>query len=120
MQGLKTVYILFFLAAIIFVSKPFLGFAISNNSGNLKSNHSILVKIFSKRKPENHEDAEERSLAISKLLNNPPQNVALLITALIAILLPVRLLFNNITSRLPFLLLLPTADTCLLTGKLNI
>jgi len=55
MSRLKIVKILFIFGAMLFVTKPFLGFVIFNQHCQPMAN-SILVKIFSKRSPEFSED----------------------------------------------------------------
>ena len=66
----KIVQILFFLGALAFVARPFLGFVIFN-SHHHPEEESILLKIFSKRKPELLEDGNTAYSAIEKKLANP-------------------------------------------------
>jgi hypothetical protein len=47
---LKTVKILFYLSALLFVSKPFLGFSLLDRSQKQEITCELLVKLFSKRK----------------------------------------------------------------------
>ena len=67
MTRLKLAQILFFLGALSFISRPFLGFAIFDKQHHPVED-SILVKIFSKRKPELLEDSNSSFSAIEKKL----------------------------------------------------
>ena len=70
MARLKIVKILFFVAALLFIARPFLGYALFNN--HCKPNdESILVKIFSKRKPELSEESSCGLSALEKKPANP-------------------------------------------------
>lgn len=70
MQKLKYFRLLFSLAALLFVAKPFIGFAI-NLQINKVGIHTILTKSFIKRKPESIEEADENIKAIHHLLTEP-------------------------------------------------
>ncbi len=89
MFKLKPIYIIFILASVFFIAKPFIGFRLQQFL--LKSKvHSVCVKCFTKRKPEYLEEATARKAAFSIKLNNPPAKIQLSILQLLAILfLPV-------------------------------
>jgi hypothetical protein len=70
MLKLKIVKILFFVGALSFIARPFLGFALVNDRSRLVED-SILLKIFAKRKPELSEDGGSSFSAIEKKLANP-------------------------------------------------
>ena len=123
MHRLKAFEILFFLAAILFVAKPFLGFdTLGQNTYQLQENN-ILVKSFSKRKPEDFEDALNQKVAIHHLLNNP---VLLLFCSIAGLLACIFIFFKQYTLITGKLIrdiitgLNPSDHTYLLTGKLII
>jgi hypothetical protein len=66
----KIAQILFFIGALSFMARPFLGFVIFNGHCH-PVEESILLKIFSKRKPELSEDSNTGYSAIEKKLANP-------------------------------------------------
>jgi len=70
MRRLKIARILFFLGALSFMARPFLGFTLFNKRHN-PVDDSILIKIFSKRKPELTEDINSGYSTIEKKLVNP-------------------------------------------------
>jgi hypothetical protein len=86
MRRLKTYRIFISLAALLFVAKPFLGFTVINRHLHPRQIHTILVKSFSKRKPE--VDATEHLERIRHLLNNPLGNPLSAITVLLLALFP--------------------------------
>lgn len=120
----KALYGLFCLAVLLFIAKPFIGFAVvSGGSTNITSN-SILVKSFAKRKPEDLRDAETRKAALRVMLMQPPVKQLFPITFLLGILFP--LLFrskpaitNGFLSQINYSLI-PAAHPYLLAGKLII
>ncbi|CAN5150091.1 hypothetical protein BH09BAC6_BH09BAC6_17160 [soil metagenome] len=124
MRLLKTARILFFFAALLFVAKPFLGFNALFHISHPARTHSILVKIFSKRKPEDLEDANQKKAAISRQLTHPPLILSSTITCLLA------LLFTALFKRGKLITagslqsiqaaLFPPQPSYLLTGKLII
>lgn len=120
----KTLYSFFYLAVMMFVAKPFIGFSISNLDASLIESHSLLAKSFSKRKPEDLEDSKAKACSISQQLTNPPLPLLLCITALLAFLFPVVFIRYNGTSY-SFLnslktALVPARQPYLLAGKLII
>jgi len=70
MRLLKPVKILFILAALLFVAKPFLGFCIFNGTHH-PAKASILVKSFTKRKLEYSENGDFNMSSIQKKLADP-------------------------------------------------
>lgn len=113
----------FALAAILFIMKPFLGFSVLNGHLVLHHQHSIIVKAFSKRKPEELEEAKKRQAAIQRQLSNPPVQVLAAIACLLAFILPLLgSTFKLLRSRIDELSLrvLPSQPVYLLSGKLTI
>jgi len=84
MSRVKTIKLILFFAALVFVAKPFVGFSLS---GHLKSpvKTNIFVKVFSKRKIE---DARSIMSAIQKHLATPLTNLFLRFSFLLTILFP--------------------------------
>jgi len=122
MKTTNTVKIFFYLAVLLFVAKPFVGYSITGNMRQLTQPHNILVKIFSKRKPEDLEDAKITASVIQHKLNNPP--LLLTIMALLGLLFPtiykriagVNYSFlNNLQAGL-----IPAYQPYFLSGKLTI
>jgi len=120
----KALYTVFCLAVLLFVAKPFLGFAIISSGAGRVQTHNILVKSFTKRKPEDFRDAEARKIAIQRILTNPPLPFILCITALLGLLFPAifkcagrcsAAYLNNLRLNL-----IPSAPSFLLNGKLTI
>ncbi|MBV8390866.1 MAG: hypothetical protein JO080_13770, partial [Mucilaginibacter sp.] len=71
MKEVPAFKILFALAALLFIAKPFLGFEMANRHFKTDISHNILVKSFSKRKPESLEDADKNAKQIQHQLSNP-------------------------------------------------
>jgi hypothetical protein len=124
MKGLSAFKIFFAFAALLFIAKPFFGFEISNHHFRIHISHNILVKSFSKRKPESLEDADKKAAQIYNQLANPLMILLSSISLFLLMLLPA--LFDplrKITSRILSdirLSLLPPENTYLLAGKLII
>jgi hypothetical protein len=124
MRKLRVLKVLFYFAALLFVAKPFLGFSAFNLQAKPRISHTILVKSFTKRKPENLHDAYAKAEAVHRQLSNPLLILLSAITLLLLIILPVlmaappkmtrRLLADILTS------LLPPERAYLLAGKLLI
>ena len=70
MRRLKIARILFFLGALSFLARPFFGFALFNKRHH-PVDDGILIKIFSKHKPELTEDSSSGYSVIEKKLVNP-------------------------------------------------
>ncbi len=121
----KGLYCFFYLAVLMFVAKPFIGFSISGikNSVIIESN-SLLAKSFTKRKSDELENSKAKAKVLSQRLTNPPLPLLLTITALLTLLFP--LLFKR-NERVGYSFvnslqtsLVPAAQPYLLTGKLTI
>lgn len=124
MQRLTTFRLIFSFAALLFIAKPFLGFTISIHQPHYNQVHSILVKSFTKRKPEGIKEANASIESIQKLLNNPLRIICSTISLLLLTLFPAVFKSSlNITDK--FLsdirnTLFPPEHAYLLTGKLII
>jgi len=123
-QRLKIFRIFFSLTALLFVAKPFLGFGAFNQQSQPRITHTILVKSFTKRKPESLQEADAKADAVHKQLSNPLLALLSAITFLLAVLLPASIeryikltgqLIANIRAAL-----LPPGRAYLLAGKLSI
>ena len=124
MQKLKAFKILFLLAAILFVAKPFIGFGAFQNGGRSLTSSSILVKSFTKRKPESLLDANAKAEAMHNSLTHPSLLLYSAITILLTTLFPLLL---KSASQLTVRILevfnlgsLPSEPVYLVTGKLLI
>ncbi len=84
MTRVRSAQIIFCIAALLFIAKPFVGFGMY---GHLKSpvRTNIFVKIFSKRKIE---DGRSSMNAIQKQLSHPATNLFLRFAFLLSILFP--------------------------------
>ncbi|WP_214072662.1 hypothetical protein [Mucilaginibacter sp. dw_454] len=126
MSATKIKYLLF-LALVMLVAKPFVGFTLRYEQ-YFRASHSgtpsILVKSFTKRKQEFSEDSEHNPVNISKKLADP----ALPVIALLALALNVFLprLFKSVKATTHSALaaiiysLYPPQPLYLLGGKLTI
>lgn len=124
MKGATAFKIFFAFAALLFIAKPFFGFEVANHHFKIRISNNILVKSFSKRKPESFEDADKNARQVHQQLSNPLMvllsSISLLLHSLLPILFePLRKITNRILSEL-YLSLLPPEHTYLLTGKLII
>ena|ERR1700733_8482517 len=119
---LKTAKWLFAVGVLLFVAKPFIGFALDASSP--VSEASILIKAFTKRKHEYVENSRFDAKTIQKQLADPVNQLFLLFSALLTIIFP--LIFAagfNITNRFVQKIkrgLHPFPDTWLLDGQLII
>ena len=124
MNGLKAFRLFFAFAALLFVAKPFFGFGVTSHQFKLHISHNILVKSFSKRKPESLEDADANVSRLHQQLSNPSMVLLSSLSVLLLSLLPA--VFDDvekITGRILSdirLSLLPPEHTYLLAGKLII
>ena len=118
MTRVKTARIILCIAALLFAAKPFIGFELySHFKSPVKTN--IFVKIFSKRKIE---DGRSSMNALKKALSEPPVNLLLRFTFLLAMLFPLLFEVKKVTDRFlqqRNLQLLPQPLT-LFTGQLLI
>jgi len=124
MKGAPAFKIFFAFAALLFIAKPFFGFEVVNHHFKIRISHNILVKSFSKRKPENLEDADKNASQIHQQLSNPLMvllsSMSLLLLSLLPALFdPLRKITGRILSDIR-LSLLPPENTYLLAGKLII
>lgn len=123
-QRLKAFRIFFSLTALLFIAKPFFGFSAFNQQTKPRISHTILVKSFTKRKPESLQDADATAEAISQKVANPLFVVLSAISLLISIALPlISGVFGKITGKIIADLrfrILPPDQTYFLTGKLTI
>ena len=108
----------------MFIARPFIGFSVANVNGQVIGSHSLLTKSFSKRKPEDLEDAKIKVSEIKQKLSNPPQTISLTIVALLGLFFPIvfkrntlsgQSFLNNIKANLQ-----PAEHPYLLTWKLTI
>ena len=124
MKGALAFKIFFAFAALLFIAKPFFGFELASNHFKIHISHNILVKSFSKRKPENFEDADKTAAQIHQQLSNPLMvllsSISLLLFSLLpALFEPVRKITDGILSDIR-LSLLPPEPAYLLSGQLII
>ena len=116
---LKTAKWLFAIAVLLFVAKPFIGFAL--NPSNPFTQESILIKSFTKRKHDYVENSSFDAKTIQKQLANPVNQLFLLFSCFLGILSP--LIFGagfSPTDRVVRnikLSLFPSSDTWLLNGQ---
>lgn len=124
MRKLRIFRLLFSLAALLFVAKPFLGFVAFNQQVRPRISHTILVKSFTKRKPESLNEANAKAEAVHQQLSNPLLILLSAISVLLAALLPASIeQFIKLTGRLISDIrtaLLPPERAFLLAGKLTI
>jgi hypothetical protein len=119
---LKTAKWLFAIAALFFVVKPFVGFAVDGSSPLVEA--SILVKSFTKRKHEYVENSDFDVQTIQRHLADPVSQLFLLFSCLLSTVFP--LIFGDafdITCRFIRKIkvnLSLSPDTWLLNGQLVI
>jgi hypothetical protein len=123
MQKLHSAKIIFCLAALLFVAKPFLGFSMFSRK-HPPAVENIFVKAFTKRKLEDSENSKFNLSAIQKLLVDSSQQFILRFSFLLSILFPaIFALRSNITNRFLNelqLSLVPREHAYLFNGKLLI
>ena len=123
MHQFKIVKILFFLAVLFFVAKPFLGFCMFTRL-NPPSEASIFVKAFTKRKQEYVKDSKFDIQTIQKKLADPVSQLWLGFTFLLSLLFPFialdRIRLTNSFLRKVNCCLSPPNDPWLLHGQLLI
>jgi len=121
MQKIKTFRLIISIAALVFVAKPFAGFGTLGREFKPIVSHNILVKSFTKRKPESLEDADERLQAIHMVLTNPLMLLLPAISFFLSLLLPsVAWDRSRLTEQAARCMLLPARPAYLLAGKLTI
>lgn len=90
MQKVKIFKVIFTLAAILFLAKPFLGFEAFGQVTKPRISHTVLVKSFTKRKPENLQDAYANAQKLQQRIANPP------LMLLAGLILPLSLLLSSL------------------------
>ena len=125
MHRLTAFRLFFTLAALLFVAKPFFGYGINSREFHPRQVHTILVKSFSKRKPESLDYANASAEYLHKLLNNPLAVIFSSISLLLLALFPTIFKndFDKITGKVISDIryaLLPIENSYLLAGKLII
>jgi hypothetical protein len=124
MQKVKIFKIIFTFAAILFLAKPFLGFKAFGKEVKPHISYSMLVKSFTKRKPENLDEAYTSAQALHQRIANPPlmllAGLILPLSALLSFLLDegIKLTASSI-STFRWLTISPQ-PAYLLSGKLTI
>jgi hypothetical protein len=99
MHLLKLVKILFILAVLLFVAKPFVGFSIFN-AAHRHAKATILVKSFTKRKLEYSENGDFNMASVQKKLADPVNASLPTFSFLLCIIFPACLLAGlNISNR---------------------
>ena len=88
MQKVKIFKVIFTFAAILFLAKPFLGFKAFGQITKPHISHSVLVKSFTKRKPENLQEAHASAQQLHQRIANPP------LMLLAGLILPLSLLLS--------------------------
>ncbi|WP_295672141.1 hypothetical protein [uncultured Mucilaginibacter sp.] len=120
MRQSKIVKILFFLAVLFFVAKPFLGFSMFNRL-NPPLAVSIFVKAFTKRKQEYVKDSKFDIKTVQQKLADPANQLLLGFAFLLSVLFPLFSLdrisiSNRYLRRLKFNLS-PFSDTWLINSQ---
>ncbi len=124
MQRITVFRLIFTLAALLFIAKPFLGFGALSRELRPRQVHTVLAKSFTKRKPEGLEEADANVESIHQLIINPLVTLFATISFLLLTLFPS--VFSNcikLTQRVIAdirLGLLPKEPAYLLAGKLSI
>lgn len=108
----------------MFIAKPFIGFSLGDFESQAIESHSLLAKCFSKRKPEDLEDAKIKASEIKQKLTNPPQTTSLTIAAILVLFFPIGFKRSSFAGQ-SFLDALkanlqPAEHPYLLNGKLTI
>ncbi|WP_158827433.1 hypothetical protein [Mucilaginibacter lacusdianchii] len=123
MHYLKAIKLILAIAALLFIAKPFIGFNTLNGLQHVHNRRLVLVKAFTKRKPEFLEDSEKEKASFQYRISNPPQKNTISIALLLSLLFPFAFLFKQI-QKSPVCIILTDAEygskTYLFTGKLTI
>jgi len=124
MHRLRTFRLFISLAAMLFVAKPFIGFAAFSYLSYPHISNTVLVKSFTKRKPESLQDGYAKSEVIHQSLTNPLLVLLSGILFLLAMLFPFLIDKGiRLTNRILLAtcaIILPPEPAYLLTGKLII
>jgi len=122
--SLRTFYTIFSVAVFMFIAKPFIGFSLGELENQATESYSLLAKSFSKRKPEDLEDAKIKASDIKQKLTTPPEKISLTIAAVLGLFLPIGFIskllagknfLNNFKAGL-----VPEEHPYLIIGKLTI
>ncbi|WDF56710.1 hypothetical protein [Mucilaginibacter sp. KACC 22063] len=110
------------IAALLFIAKPFIGY---NTIFHFRKSQPrlVLVKAFTKRKPEFLEESEREKAGLHYKLSNPPEKNNISIAFLLSLLFPFLFVVEQIRKNRIQSALVPVAPgnkTYLLTGKLTI
>lgn len=73
---------------MIFIAKPFLGFSVYEQLQDNSQENSVMVKAFSKRKPEFLEEAFTKTMSFQALIKEKADHFTLTINALLFAILP--------------------------------
>lgn len=106
---LKSLKILFYISALLFVSKPFLGFSLIDRSQKEEITCELLVKLFSKRKSDYMESNLFESPASLQQVSDPLTAPVIIISALFSIgfiyflyrMVPTKATLRRVLFRLP-------------------
>ena len=124
MQKLKAFQVIFSIAAILFIAKPFLGFEAFRQVTKPRISYTVLVKSFTKRKPESLDDAYAKAASVQQSILNPPlvllaSILLFLTTAFVLIQSKTLKLTTSVLSAIRWSLF-PPEPAYLLSGKLII
>jgi hypothetical protein len=124
MSRLRIFQVFFSLAALLFIAKPFLGFGAFNQQVRPRISNTMLVKSFTKRKPESLEEANANVESIHRILIDPLSILFSAISVLLLLLFPkifdpAAKITGKILSDIRFSIL-PPEPAYLLSGKLII
>jgi len=81
---LQTYKLILAIAAILFIAKPFVGFGVYSALHESPHETNVLVKVFTKRKPEFMEEVTAKSVVFQTLLRNKAEEFTFTINALLA------------------------------------
>ncbi|MBS7565367.1 hypothetical protein KHS38_13225 [Mucilaginibacter sp. Bleaf8] len=93
MKRMQTYKLILCIAAMIFIAKPFLGFNLYEQLQNNSQENSLIVKIFTQRKPEFLEEAITQNIAFQALIKEKGHQFILTINALLIALFPLSAFF---------------------------
>jgi len=118
MEHLTAIKLIFSLAVLLFVAKPFLGFSVCEANQPIGA-HNLLTKSFTKRKTENFESAEaQKRLAQAPVLKF--FSIALLLDFLFPFIYKRLAVISGQSLHGLNAVLVPVQPSYLLTGKLII
>jgi hypothetical protein len=88
------------IAAMVFIAKPFMGYNLYEQLQNNSQENSLIVKIFTKRKPEFMEEAITKNLGFQALIKENGQQFVLTINALLLAVFSIPLLLSLFRRRI--------------------